>query len=474
MPNTTPARAVLARFVLLGMSLLLLGAECGDDDDDGPAPSIFTAAEWAQIQQLASIQPTPPPSLTNAFADNASAATLGKLYFFDARFSGPLDHADNTISPSGNGVPGQSARISCARCHNPSTGFSDQRSAPDNTSLGAAFTGRNAPTLYNVAFQVWYFWDGRKDSLWSQALGPTESPVEHNGNRVAFAMVIRDHYKTQHEAVFGPLPAELNDLGTVTYPFPDPPAAPDFATQGRPGDSADPGAGSFATFDGLPAGHQQAVNLVFADFGKSIEAYERLIVSRNSRFDQWVASGGTSGLSASEQNGLKVYLGKGRCLLCHSGPNFTDNGFHGIGVPQIGAHVPAAPPADRGRIDGIQQVQNDPFNGVGLFSDNVSAGLSKLSGLLTGDPGQLGRFKTPTLRSIGETGPYMHTGHLKTLKEVIQFYNAGGNVSGFVGLNELQPLGLTAGEIDDLVAFLLTLDGAELPASVTSTPVLPP
>ena len=198
MPNTTPARAVLARFVLLGLSVLLLGAECGDDSDDGPPPSIFTAGEWAQIQQLSALPAAPPASQTNAFADNSSAATLGKLYFFDARFSGPLSHADNETSPSGNGVIGQTSRISCSRCHNPSTGFSDQRSAPDNTSLGAGFTGRNAPTLYNVAFQVWYFWDGRKDTLWSQALGPTESPVEHNGNRVAFAMVIRDHYKSLH------------------------------------------------------------------------------------------------------------------------------------------------------------------------------------------------------------------------------------------------------------------------------------
>jgi cytochrome c peroxidase len=367
-------------------------------------------------------------------------------------------------------VPGQTARISCSRCHSPSTGFTDQRSVPDNTSLGAGFTGRNAPTLYNVAFQTWYFWDGRKDTLWSQALGPTESPVEHNGNRVAFAMVIRDHYKTLHEAVFGPLPAELNDLGT-TYPFPAPPAAPDFPLQGRPGDG--PSAGGFANYDALPAGHQQAVNLVFADFGKSIEAYERLIVSRNSRFDQFVASGGTSGLTASEQNGLKIFLGKGRCLLCHSGPNFTDNTFHNIGVAQIGTGPPAVPAGDRGRLDGIPQVQADPFNSVGAFSDNVTAGLAKLSGL-SADPGQLGRMKTPTLRSIAETGPYMHTGHLKTLTEVIQFYNAGGNVSGFVGFNELIPLGLTATEIDDLVAFMLTLDGEELPASVTSTPVLPP
>jgi cytochrome c peroxidase len=464
MPNTMTATAVLARFLLLGISVVLLGAQCGDDDD-GPAV-VFSAAESSQMQLLANL-PAVPASPTNAFANSAAAAALGKQYYFDARFSGPLTHSDNTIAPSGNGVPGQTSRISCSRCHNPSTGFSDQRSVPDDTSLGASFTGRNAPTLYNVAYQTWYFWDGRKDSLWSQALGPTESSIEHDGNRVAFAMVIRDHYASLHGAVFGPLPVELNDLGT-TYPFPAPPAAPDFPLQGRPG--AGPTAGGFANYDALPAGHKLAVNRVFADFGKSIEAYERLIVSRNSRFDQFVASGSVSGLSLSEQNGLKIFLGKGRCILCHSGPNFTDNAFHNIGVAQAGLHVPAG---DNGRFDGIPQVVADPFNGIGVFSDNAAAGATKLSGVVT-DPSQLGQFKTPTLRSIGETGPYMHTGQIKTLRDVIVFYNAGGDPSGFVGTRQLIPLGLTPSEIDDLTAFLLTLDGEELPASVTSTPVLPP
>ena len=216
-----PKRALVSRFLLLALAALVSGSKC-DDSEGVAADVIFSDVEWLQVQSLANL-PNNPDDTTNSRADHVPAALLGQQYFFDTRFSGPLTHADNTLAPQGNGAVGETAKVSCARCHNPATGFADQRSLPDNTSLGAAFTGRNAPTLYNVEHNTWYFWDGRKDSLWSQALGPTESAVEHNGNRVQFAMVIRDLYtdgnaltgNNDHDDVFGLLPAEIADLGTT-------------------------------------------------------------------------------------------------------------------------------------------------------------------------------------------------------------------------------------------------------------------
>lgn len=473
-----PTRALATRLLLLAGAACLAGTKCDDSSGVGIPTVTFTDAEWAAIVPLANL-PLVPKDSTNAKADNVPAAMLGKQYFFDTRFSGPLTHAANDgVSSGANGSVGETAKVSCARCHNPDTGFSDQRTVPDNTSLGAGFTGRNAPTLYNVDFNTWYFWDGRKDSLWSQALGPTESAVEHNGNRVQFAMVIRDLYTDgvvtpgggDHDDVFGLLPAEIADLGT-TYPFPAPPLPPQFPTQGRPGDSSDPGAGAFATYDGLPANVKLAVDRVFSQFGKAIHAYERFIVSKNSEFDKFV-NGRPNTFSVAAQRGLKLFVGKGRCNVCHSGPNFTDNNFHNIGVRQAGTHVPVSPPADRGRIDGVPAVVADPFNGGSVFSDDMAAGNAKLAGATTG-PVDLGKMKTPTLRSIAETGPYMHTGHIKTLKDVILFYSRGGDIVDFVGTNELTVLGLTPGEVDDLVEFMLALDGEELSPAITDPPILP-
>src|SRR5688572_1741095 len=195
-----PQRALVSRLLLLAGAAFLSGSRCGDESEGVAA--FFSDDEWATIQSLSGL-PASPADPTNAVADDAAAAELGKAYFFSTLFSGRLVHPDNAIPVSGNGAVGATARVSCARCHDPATGFSDRRTVPDETSLGAGFTGRNAPTLYNVEHNTWYFWDGRKDSLWSQALGPTESPVEHNGNRVQFALVIRDHYKAAHEAIFG-------------------------------------------------------------------------------------------------------------------------------------------------------------------------------------------------------------------------------------------------------------------------------
>jgi cytochrome c peroxidase len=146
--------------------------------------------------------------------------------------------------------------------------------------------------------------------------------------------------------------------------------------------------------------------------GKAIAAYERTILSGDAPYDKFKA-GDQSALSESAQRGMKLFFSKANCSACHAGPNFTDNAFHNIGVPGT----------DEGR-----------------------AAISKS----TGDKGA---FKTPTLREIARTAPYMHDGSLKTLEEVVAHYAKGGTPNPQLD-EEIYPLKLSPEEVNDLVTFL--------------------
>jgi cytochrome c peroxidase len=157
-----------------------------------------------------------------------------------------------------------------------------------------------------------------------------------------------------------------------------------------------------------------------ANLGKAIAAFERVLVRGDSRIDRFRQNGKHGGLTPSERHGLWLYESKGQCWRCHAGPNFTDEDFHNTGVNW------GKEPADLGR-----------FTATKKDADR-------------------GKFKTPTLRGVDQTAPYMHDGSLKTLEEVVEFYNRGGGANLHLD-PRIRPLGLTAGEIHDLVAFLKAL-----------------
>lgn len=486
----------------------------GGDGDTDSSLVMFSESEWNQVNTFSPLPPVPPHP-TNQFADSADAATLGQQYFFDARFSGPLTHDANDGGPlPANGSVNEVGTVSCARCHQPDNGFTDGDHV-DGSSLAAEFTGRNAPTLLNASYYPFFFWAGRKDSQWSQALAPTESPVEMNFNRVQLAMVIRNHYmpnspnppNPDHFDVFKDdfTPAVMTDIldNDQTYledkGFPAEGALPDFPTQGRPGDSAHPDAAGNATYDGLTGPEQEALDRVFTHWAKAIAAYERLLVSKNSAFDQWVEQGNADGpadsggygandrISDAAKRGFKVFVGAGQCNVCHRGPNFTDHfddgttmtaPFHNIGVEQTGTHIPDLN-TDQGLDDAIEPLMNDPFAANREFSDDTTFGSMKLDLVADlpspPDPRNQGEFKTTALRSIAQTAPYMHTGQLATLTDVVTFYiNGGGDDAFHAGQNELNTLSLSAEDTTDLVAFLRALDGEPLPATLTTAPTLPP
>ena len=426
MPRTLFGSAAIA---------LVVGIGCADSGG-------LTEPERTAL--AASLSREVPPDPTNAVADDPLAAALGQQFFFDARFSGPLAIGSDG-SNGATGPRGAAATVSCSSCHDPASGGSDVRSRPSSTSLGSSWTGRNAPTVYNAAYSTWQFWDGRRDSLWAQALGPVESPAEHNFSRLEVAHLIQQVYRVEYEQVFGLMP-DLSD-------------GQRFPAAGKPGVPA---------WDQMSAADKDAVNRIFSNFGKAIAAYERKLVDRESSFDRYM-KGDETALSPAAVRGARLFVGRAACNECHSGQNFTDGAFHNTGVPQVGNAVPAV---DNGRIAGVAQVLADPFNAAGAYSDAPDA--SRLQTLASVERLR-GAFKTPGLRGVARTAPYMHTGAFVTLRDVVLFYRDGGASSGFSGTKDpaMQPLLLSDQDVDDLVAFLESLSGESLPMPLVSAPGLP-
>jgi cytochrome c peroxidase len=211
------------------------------------------------------------------------------------------------------------------------------------------------------------------------------------------------------------------------------------------------------------------INRIMSNCGKSIEAYERKLISRNAPFDQYVA-GDNDAISPAAKRGLKLFIGKAACDACHQGPTFTDQLFHNTGIMQT--RDPAM--LDQGRFTDLPRALNNTFNGAGAFSDDPAAGAAKLAGLAPIDE-MRGQFRTKSLRHLTETAPFFHDGSAATLEDVVRFYNEGGGTMGFPGTKDelLVPLNLTGSEIADLVAFLETLTGEPVPVELTENTAAP-
>lgn len=256
----------------------------------------------------------------------------------------------------------QDESVSCASCHDPAKGWSNADAFA--TGVKGARGGRSAPTIINSVYNVFHFWDGRAGSLEEQALGPVQNPIE-------MAMKLEDVEK------------RLNEIEGYRRQFREV-----FGTDR-------------VTRDGI---------------AKAIAAYERTILSGDAPFDRFKA-GESDALSEPARRGMDLFFGKAQCSACHVGPNFTDNGFHNVGI-------------------GMDKEEPD----LGRFEQTK----------LLGDRGS---FKTPTLREINRTAPYMHDGSLKTLEDVVDHYSKGGipNPQLDEGIFKLN---LSEQEKADLVTFL--------------------
>jgi cytochrome c peroxidase len=345
-------------------------------------------AELASMS-LSALEPLPADP-TNKYADDPRAAEFGRKLFFDERLS-------------------SNGKVACATCHKPNLDFQD------GTALaqGVGVTNRRTMPIAGTAHAPFLFWDGRKDSLWAQALGPLESPVEHGGNRSQYAKIIATHYRGEYQAIFG------NEPHTATA---------------------------------------NGITRVFVNVGKAIAAYERRIEFAPSPFDHYVDELVQTGrepsgvLSSDEVAGLKLFTGKAQCTKCHNGPLLTNNDFHNTGVP-----AGPTPPPDRGRFSGTSAVLEDEFNCRSRWSDAEPAACRELDAMRVSSDEQDRAFKVPSLRDVGARAPYMHAGQLATLKEVLEHYNRAPKAPA--GHTELEPLNLAASELWQLETFLRSLSG---------------
>nr|WP_306815240.1 cytochrome c peroxidase [Limnobacter parvus] len=278
---------------------------------------------------------------------------------------------DPRLSRNGN--------MSCASCHNPSLGWSDglKTARGDHGKL----LPRATPTITNVAYSKILMWDVRHPSLESQALGPMESEDEMN---------------TDFEQVLGFLSSNAKYQTMFKQAFP-------------------------------------AEGVSTSAMAKALANFQRTVVVNDSRFDRWLA-GDTAALSWSEWRGFQLFKGKAMCSKCHSATNFTDDGFHNIGLSQL-----ATEKADVGRYL-IRKVKVNK-----------------------------GAFKTPPLRDVANTAPYFHDGSSGTLSEVIDHYTKGGEIRTNLSPN-MFALDLTELEKKDLVEFMYSLSSAPKSFDVPSLP----
>ena len=379
----------------------------------------WSSPERYRINRLSTAElGAPPPDSSNQVADDPQAAVLGKSFFFDPRFSA-------------NGA------VSCSSCHRPDRQFQDDL----RVGHGIADVARRTPPLAGIAYHPFFFWDGRKDSLWSQALGPLENPAEHGADRTMVVQLIAAHYRDDYEAVFGKLP----DFGEF----------PGHASPLGPPDSA-------TAWGKLTPQQQHSVNFTFANMGKAIAAFVRTIPVPETRFDAYAAAVNAKDMAAAdkifteaERNGLKLFLGLGDCVRCHTGPQFTDMKFYNLGLPGTSAAN------DSGRSAATHLLKDDPFNCLGEFSDATPPrGCLETKFVQFDLPEQLGAFKSPSLRGVAQRPPYMHNGQFATLHDVLVHYNNAPKAP--FGKSELPtPRKLSAQQLSELEAFLQTLNVTE-------------
>ena len=431
------------------------GLSPGGADNAGASGEAGAPDEVISTQDLAALAlqsplPALPADTTNAYADNALAQALGQKWFFDKRYSGAL------VITSDLGTAGDTGKVACASCHSAEY-LSDGRSAA-TVSIGTNFHTRNAPALVNSSFYVWTNWAGRFSTQWELPPAVAENAIIMASSRLKIAHFIYDHYKDDYNALFTPvLDPDLAAGAAGATRFPSdgkPKPAPTTAVPNPPD----------GPWELMTDGDRTIVNRIFVNFGKALEAYTRQLVSRNAPFDQFIAGSGS--LSNSEKRGAELFVGKAGCVSCHAGPHFTDNSFHNLGVPQTGANVPAT---DDGRFKDGAALLASAINSASVFSDDIPNGTLRLASLSNPMPDSThSQFRTASLREVAATGPYMHSGQFATLADVVAFYNAGGGTPAAGSTKDplLVPLGLTAGEQLDLIAFLSTLSGAAIPAAL--------
>ena len=375
-----------------------------------PGPRVAAAAVPAQaglldfkpdeVAQILRHGPWPPPLPAdpgNPLAGRPAAIVLGQALFFDAR-----------LSPDG--------RLACATCHPPGQAFADGRARAE----GRATLARNTPSLWNAAHQRWLGWDGAFDSLWSQALQPLRHPQEMAATAPQLQALLQGDARLAcawRQATGAPLPGPLADA--------------------------------------------DAAEALLVTLARALGAYVGTLVSGRTPFDRFrdaLARGdwrAAAGYPLAAQRGLRLFIGRGQCSTCHSGPLFSNGEF-----ADIGARFFVAPGVvDPGRHGGIAALQASPYTLLGPWAQPAPPDeATRKTRHVLAQHRNFGEFKVPSLRNVALTAPYLHDGQLATLDAVLQHYS-DLNLERLHADGEqiLKPLRLRAGEQADLRAFLHSL-----------------
>ncbi len=400
-----------------GTDFAVFQLDVGASAEKSKSRATWTEEERTVLRSLsiASLGPVPADP-SNAVAADPRAVALGHRLFFDPALSGD-------------------GKTSCATCHDPGKHFADGLVR----GHGVTDLDRNTPSLVGAAYASFLFWDGRRDSLWSQALGPIEAPAEMNSSRLETVRYVAGHYATEYSALFGALP-KLDALPKRASPTGD--------------------AESRAAWSKLSSDQQNAINRAFAHVGKVIAAYERQLMPGKSAFDRYVEAVEAQDLALAQTllspkavSGLKVFISSdAQCLNCHNGPLFTNQGFHNIGTAGLTAERP-----DFGRSIGIQALLSTEFNCAGPYSDAKAPDCPELSFLNRHEENGLlvGAYKVPSLRNAALSAPYMHDGRFQTLRAVVEHYRDPALMSD---TTEFRPLfDMTPSAREALVHFLQAL-----------------
>jgi cytochrome c peroxidase len=298
--------------------------------------------------------------------------------------------------------------ISCSRCHLPERNWTDGEARARGLALG----DRNAPSIANVRLARWFGWDGAHDSLWSQAIRPILDPKEMGASAAQVAKLVREDadYACRYRKVFGAPPADDER--------------------------------------------------VLVDVVKALAAFQETVASGRAPFDEFrdaLLSNDAAGIERYPQaarRGLAIFIGKGSCNACHAGPAFTNGEFHDTGVPFF--VEPGR--VDPGRHEGVRKLLASRFNLLGPYNDDAARSTATGTRHVTLEHRNFGEFKTPSLRNLALTAPYMHNGRLATLRDVVDHYSTlSPDRLHSDGEAILKPLRLTERELRDLVAFLESL-----------------
>jgi cytochrome c peroxidase len=336
-----------------------------------------------EIKAILAHGPWPLPATqdpSNRVSGKREAVEFGERLFFEQRLSA-------------------AGKFSCGTCHVPERNWTDNQAR----GVAAAEVDRNTPTLMNIRLGHWFGWDGASDSLWSQSIRPILDSRELGASPRHVAELMRndEQLACRYRKTFGAVPSATDDEGVLVG-------------------VAKALAAFMETLDSPPTPFDQ-----FRD-----------TLARGERVAPWR-------YSEAAQRGLKIFIGKGGCDRCHSGPNFSDGGFHANGFAALGKR------ADAGRSEGVKRLGASRFNLLGPYNDDPARSGEATRKVLN-EVGDAGAFKVPTLRHMMLTPPYGHHGEVERIADAVRHYSETGGP-------ELEPLHLTAAEQTDLVVFLESL-----------------